>query len=84
LTRALAAEWAGEGVRVNGVAPSLIETDMTSHLKDRVFKFEASRTPLRRLATPDDVAATVSYFAGKDAAFVTGVVLTVSGGQVMK
>lgn len=84
LTRALAAEWAGDGIRVNGVAPSLIETDMTSHVKDRVFKLEANRTPLRRLAMPDDVAAAVSYLGGKDAAFITGVVLPVAGGQVMK
>lgn len=84
LTRALAAEWAGNGIRVNGVAPSLIETDMTAHVKDRVFKLEANRTPLRRLATPDDVAAAVSYLGGKDAAFLTGIVLPVTGGQVMK
>jgi len=84
LTCALAAEWAGDGVRVNGVAPSLVETDMTSHVKDRVLKLEANRTPLRRLATPDDVAAAVSYLGGPQAAFVTGLVLPVTGGQVMK
>ena len=84
LTRALAVEWAGDGIRVNGIAPSLIETDMTSHFKDRAFKLEANRTPLRRLAAPEDVAAAVSYLGGKDAAFLTGLVLPVSGGQVMK
>ena len=84
LTRALAAEWAGDGIRVNGVAPGLVETDMTGHLTDRVFKLEASRTPLRRIATPEDVAAAVSYLAGSDAAFLTGVVLPVAGGRVMK
>ena len=84
LTRALAVEWAAEGIRVNGVAPSLIETDMTSHLNDRVFKLEASKTPLRRLAAPEDVAAAVSYLASKDAAFLTGIVIPVTGGQVMR
>ena len=84
LTRGLAAEWAADGIRVNGVAPSLIETDMTSHLRDRVFKLEASRTPLRRLAQPEDVAAAVSYLAGKDSSFLTGVVIPVSGGQIMR
>ena len=74
----------GDGIRVNGIAPSLIETDMTSHFKDRAFKLEANRTPLRRLAAPEDVAAAVSYLGGKDAAFLTGLVLPVSGGQVMK
>jgi 3-oxoacyl-[acyl-carrier protein] reductase len=84
LTRSLAVEWAAEGVRVNGVSPGLIQTDMTSHLKDRVFKLEASRVPLQRVATPEDVAAAVSYLAGRDGAFVTGLILPVTGGQVMK
>ncbi len=84
LTRALAAEWASEGIRINGVSPGLIETDMTSHFRDRVFKLEASRTPMRRLARPEDVAAAVSYLAGSDASFLTGVVLPVTGGQIMK
>ena len=84
LTRSLAVEWAADGIRVNGVAPSLLETDMTGHFADRVFKLEASRTPLRRLATVDDVAGAVSYLGGADASFVTGVVLTVAGGRVMK
>jgi 3-oxoacyl-[acyl-carrier protein] reductase len=84
LTRALAAEWAPEGIRVNGVAPGLIETDMTSHLRERIFKLEASRTPLRRLAKPEDVGAAVSYLAGTDASFLTGVVIPVVGGQIMK
>lgn len=84
LTRALAAEWAGDGIRVNGVSPSLIETDMTSHFKELVFKLEANRTPLRRLAAPEDVAAAVSYLGSTEAAFLTGFVLPVTGGQVMK
>lgn len=83
LTRGLAVEWAGDGVRVNGVAPSLVETDMTSHFNSRVFKLEASRTPLKRIATPEDIAAAVSYLGGTAAAFITGVVLPVTGGQVM-
>lgn len=83
LTRGMAAEWASAGVRVNGVAPSLIETDLTGHLKDRVFKLEASRTPLKRIATADDVAAAVAYLGGRDASFVTGLVVPVTGGQVM-
>ncbi len=84
LTRGLAAEWAADGVRVNGVAPSLVETDMTSHFKDRVFKLEASRTPLRRIAAAEDIAAAVSYLGGKDASFLTGLVVPVSGGQIMR
>jgi 3-oxoacyl-[acyl-carrier protein] reductase len=84
LTRSLAVEWAPDGIRVNGVAPSLVPTDMTSHFSERVFKLEASRTPLRRVATPEDVAGAVSYLASPDAHFLTGLVIPVTGGRVMK
>jgi 3-oxoacyl-[acyl-carrier protein] reductase len=84
LTRSLAVEWAPDGIRVNGVAPSLVPTDMTSHFSERVFKLEASRTPLRRVATPEDVAGAVSYLASPDARFLTGLVIPVTGGRVMK
>jgi 3-oxoacyl-[acyl-carrier protein] reductase len=84
LTRGLAVEWASAGVRVNGVTPSVVETDMTNHLNDRFFRLEASRTPLRRIASAEDIAAAVSYLGGENASFLTGVVMPVTGGQVMK
>jgi NAD(P)-dependent dehydrogenase (short-subunit alcohol dehydrogenase family) len=83
LTRALAVEWAQSGIRVNGVSPGLVQTDLTQHYPDRVFRMEAVRTPLNRLATPRDVAQAVAYLAGDDADFLTGVNLSVTGGQVM-
>jgi 3-oxoacyl-[acyl-carrier protein] reductase len=84
LTRCLAAEWSKDGIRVNAVAPGLVETDLTSHFNERVFKLEASRTPLKRIATPEDVASAVSFLGGKSASFLTGLLLPVTGGQVMK
>lgn len=83
LSKALAAEWAGDGIRVNMVSPGMVQTELTEHYHERVFKMEAARTPLGRLATPDDVAAAVQFLASDEARFLTGVNLSVTGGQVM-
>lgn len=83
LSKALAAEWAADNLRVNVVSPGLTRTDLTQFHHERVFKGEALRTPLKRLATPDDIARAVGYLAGDDGAFLTGTNLFVTGGQVM-
>ncbi len=83
LSKALAAEWAPDGVRVNVVSPGLTRTDLTVFHPERVFKGEALRTPMRRIATPEDVARAVAYLASEEGAFVTGANLFVTGGQVM-
>lgn len=83
LSQALAVEWAGDGIRVNAVSPGLAQTELTQFHHDRVFRAEAARTPLRRLATPQDVAQAVAYLAGDESPFLTGVNLFVTGGQVM-
>ena len=83
LSKALAAEWADDNIRVNMVSPSLIRTDLTQGYQERLFKLEAARTPLRRLATAQDAAAAVAWLASDDASFLTGVNLFVTGGQSM-
>jgi 3-oxoacyl-[acyl-carrier protein] reductase len=83
LSKSLAAEWAGDNIRVNMVSPGLIETDLTQHYAERIFKMEASRTPLKRIARPEDVAGAVAYLLSDEAAFITGTNLFVTGGQVM-
>jgi 3-oxoacyl-[acyl-carrier protein] reductase len=83
LSKALASEWASDGIRVNMVSPGLTRTDLTEFQNERVFKMEAARTPLRRLATADDIARAVAYLALGDSAFLTGTNLFVTGGQVM-
>jgi NAD(P)-dependent dehydrogenase (short-subunit alcohol dehydrogenase family) len=82
LTRALAIEWAPHGLRVNAVAPCFVETPLTTKLlADAAMRAEiVRRTPLGRLATPDDVAAAILFLATDAAAMVTGHVLTVDGG----
>ena len=83
LTRSLALELAPHGITVNAVAPSLVETDMTRERMraDLAFRAEeVARTPLGRLATPEDVAAAVVFFASPAASFITGQTLLVDGG----
>jgi NAD(P)-dependent dehydrogenase (short-subunit alcohol dehydrogenase family) len=82
LTRALAIEWAPQRVRVNAVAPCFVETPLTTKLlADPTMRAEiTARTPLGRLATPDDVATAILFLVSDAAAMVTGHVLAVDGG----
>jgi NAD(P)-dependent dehydrogenase (short-subunit alcohol dehydrogenase family) len=84
MTRMLAIEWAEHGIRVNAVAPGRLDTASPSRAArpaERAY-MEAmlKRIPLHRLATAEEVAAAVCYFAGPDAGSVTGQVLVIDGG----
>lgn len=82
LTRSLALEFGGQGVRVNAVNPSLTESEMTTGLlgdESMVAKF-ADRIPLGRAARADEVASVITFLASEDASFVNGVNLPVDGG----
>ena len=79
----LAQELGPSGVRVNMVSPSMVDTDLVSNIPDRVRKMTVGSTPLRRLATAEDVAGAVLFFASPYAAFVTGDNMLVTGGEVM-
>lgn len=81
LTRAGAAEAGPHGVRVNAVAPGLMLNKAVEDLFDRDALADiVARTPLGRAGGPDEVARAILYLASEDAAFVTGDVITVSGG----
>ena len=73
----MAVEFAQLGVRVNAVAPGEIETAMLSPETEVLIP----RIPLRRLGSPEDVAATVFYLCSDDAGYVTGSEIFVTGGQ---
>lgn len=82
LTRTLALDHGADGVRVNAVNPSVTKTEMTSAIQgndEKTAKFLA-RCPLGRLATPEDIAAAITFLASDDAAMITGVNLPVDGG----
>ncbi|MHC1559234.1 SDR family NAD(P)-dependent oxidoreductase [Actinomycetospora sp. C-140] len=82
--RYVAEEVAPHGITANIVAPSTVDdTAVSGRLSDELRAQLAAATPMRRLARPDDVARTVAYFAGDDAAFTTGSWAPVNGGQIM-
>ncbi|MEE9286010.1 MAG: glucose 1-dehydrogenase [Dehalococcoidia bacterium] len=84
LTKQLAVDYAGSNIRVNAVAPGFVRTPMLDAMRpddpDTLFTMLSERTPLGRVATPQDIAHAVLYLASDQASFVTGTVLTVDGG----
>jgi NAD(P)-dependent dehydrogenase (short-subunit alcohol dehydrogenase family) len=83
LTRVLASEL-GPGVRVNAVAPGLVKTDFARALWEGAEDAVAAGLPLRRLGVPDDIAGTVLFLASDLARWVTGQVLAVDGGALVR
>ncbi len=83
MSKNLAQELGPSGVTVNMVSPTMVETDLTSNVPDRIRQMMVSRTPLRRMATVDDVAKAVLFLASPYADFVTGDNLLVTGGDIM-
>jgi 3-oxoacyl-[acyl-carrier protein] reductase len=81
--KAVAQEVASRNITVNVVAPGMIETDMTRAITETAREEWASRIPLKRLGTPDDIAAAVCFLASDEAAYITGQVLAVNGGMYM-
>lgn len=85
LTRSLAGEWAGEGIRVNAVAPGFTETALVKKLAD-AGSVDADRLkrriPMGRLGRPEEIAEAIYFLASDAASYITGAVLSVDGGWV--
>jgi 3-oxoacyl-[acyl-carrier protein] reductase len=81
--KAVALEVASRHITANVVAPGMIETDMTRAITASAHEEWASKIPLKRLGTPDDVASAVCFLASDEAAYITGQVLAVNGGMYM-
>ncbi|MCZ4551078.1 SDR family NAD(P)-dependent oxidoreductase [Gordonia rubripertincta] len=85
LTKAAALEWADRGVRVNAVCPGPVEGQMMNSIfagLDLDPRDRAAQVPLRRLATPEDIAASVAFLLNPTAGHVTGTSITVDGGRL--
>lgn len=83
MTKALAKEVGPSGIRVNCVAPGVIETDMNAHLSADDMAALAEETPLCRIGKADEVAKAVEFLAEDGSAFITGQVLSVDGGIIV-
>ena len=81
-TKALAKELAPSHIRVNAVAPGVIDTDMNACYSEDTLRMLAEKTPLGRLGTPEEIASCVCFLA-EDATFLTGQVLTADGGFLL-
>lgn len=82
LTRGWAREFGPHGVRVNAIAPGLVQTDFSEHFwKNEQFRSHLERTqPIRRIGQPDEISYAALYLASDEASFVTGQVFVVDGG----
>ena len=83
LAKSLAKELGPSGIRVNCVAPGVIDTDMNQNLTEADRDSLREETPLMRLGAPEDVAEAVLFLASEKASFITGQVLGVDGGFVI-
>jgi NAD(P)-dependent dehydrogenase (short-subunit alcohol dehydrogenase family) len=85
LTRNLARQWVGDGIRVNAVAPGVIDTPMTAPMAHfpELLGAELAHTPMGRLGTPEEVTGTVQFLASSAASFITGHVLVADGGYLL-
>lgn len=82
LTRAVASEAGPDGIRCNAVAPGIVLTKWVEKNMPGVQR-QAEHIPMRRLAHPNDIAATIAFLASDDASYITGEAITVSGGLYM-
>jgi 3-oxoacyl-[acyl-carrier protein] reductase len=83
MARSLARELGSRSITANVVAPGFVETDMTAVLTDDQMNTIKTQVPLGRYASPDEIAAAVTWLAGDGAAYVTGAVIPVDGGLGM-
>jgi len=84
LTKALAVEWAPDGIRVNAIAPGFVETPLVPDAEKTPAREAAimARTPLKRIGAPEEVGGAAVFLASDAARYITGVILPVDGGYL--
>ena len=83
MTKSMARELAGRGIRVNAVAPGFVETPMTEKLSETAREAGLAQVPMGRFAKPEEIASAVCFLASDEASYITGQVLHVDGGMAM-
>jgi 3-oxoacyl-[acyl-carrier protein] reductase len=83
LTKALAKEVGPSGIRVNCIAPGMIDTDMNAAVDPETVREIAEETPLCRTGKPSEVAKTMIFLASEDSSFITGQIIGVNGGLII-
>lgn len=84
LTRDLAAQWAGRGVRVNAIAPGQMVSGMTLTVPDETVAAMRTDVPMHRLGQPEELAAAVAFLASDGASYLTGQTLVIDGGLTLR
>ena len=82
LTKSMALELAPYGIRVNAIGPGSVKTDMLSNVAGYGLDKIYSRTPLGRLALPDEIAGVAAFLLGEDSSYITGQCIYVDGGRL--
>lgn len=83
VTRGLALEWARDGIRVVGVAPGLVDTELATPITDWMARTDQRVNPMGRLGTADEVAELIAFVASGKAAYMTGSIVTLDGGELL-
>ena len=84
LTKVTAREVGSRGITCNAVAPGIVMTDLTKDMNPEILDYFLKMTPLAKFATPEDIAAAVTFLVSDEASSITGQVLAVDGGMVMQ
>lgn len=84
LTKSVAAALAGHNIRVNAVAPGLIETEILDGVEQAMLDKIVDATPMKRIGTPEEIAALVYFLLSDESSYTTGQTIVSSGGRVMR
>ncbi len=82
ITKSIAKELAPLGIRVNGISPGLIETDMGHYKSDDEMAKVIDRTPMGRMGKPEEIAKAAAFLASDEASYITGHIMVVDGGRL--
>lgn len=83
LVKSLASEYGGNGIRINAVSPSMVNTKFLSNINEKLVEISAHNNPMKRNAMPSDIIPAINLLLGEDAGYINGVNLPITGGSVL-